>query len=344
MASAHLSSEHIQFDDWNEVVEGYIERGWTDGLPIIPPTPGLVAEFLDAAGRSASDILGTEPTKGRVITAEKAAVNAVMAGCKPEYFRIVATAVEAMCEPQFNLHAVTASTQGSAVLIVVNGPEAKEVGLNSSVSVFGPGHRANATIGRAIRLVIINATGSVSGEIDKATQGHPGKYTWCIAENEDVSPWEPLQTDRGFTSADSTVSIFAGLSGIQVDNHAFQKPEEILVSFRDAMFAGGVGWNQGEVVVALCPEHIGHLRRAGWSKERVKEFLYAVARRKISEWRAAGRFIRDSAGDPDDYLHSVVSPDALTILAAGGHAGAFSSVIPLWSGGTGSRSVTRLIE
>ena len=334
----------MQFDDWNEVVEEYMKRGWTDGLPIIPPTPDLVAEFLDAAGRSPSDILGTEPTKGRVITAEKVAVNSVMAGCKPEYFKIVLAAVEAMCDPQFNLHAVTASTQGSAVLAVVNGPIAGEVGLNSSISVFGPGHRANATIGRAIRLVIINATGSVSGEIDKATQGHAGKYTWCIAEDEDVSPWEPLQTDRGFSSEDSTVSIFAGLSSIQVDNHAFQRPEEILISFQDAMFAGGVGWNQGEVVVVLCPEHIGHLRRAGWSKERVKEFLHGAARRKISEWRSAGRFIRDSVGAADDYLHSVVSPEAITVMVAGGHAGAFSCVIPLWSGGTGSRSVTKLIE
>ncbi len=344
MTSARLSSNHIQFDGWNDVVEEYMARGWTDGLPIIPPTPGLVAKFLEASGRSASDILGAEPTKGRVITAEKVAVNAVMAGCKPEYFKIVAAAVEAMCEPQFNLHAVTASTQGAAVLAVVNGPVAREVGLNSGISVFGPGHRANATIGRAIRLVIINATGSVSGEIDKATQGHPGKYTWCIAEDEDLSPWQPLQTDRGFSSEDSAVSIFAGLSAIQVDNHAFQKPEEILISFRDAMFAGGVGWNQGEIVVALCPEHIGHLKRAGWSKERVKEFLHGAARRTIAEWRGAGRFIRDSVGGDGDHLHSAISPEAITVIVAGGHAGAFSCVIPLWSGGSGSRSVTKLIE
>ena len=172
----------MEFDTWHDVVREYIDRGWTDGLPIIPPTPDMVAASLEAAGRNPSEVLGTEPTKGRVITAEKAAVNAVMAGCKPEYFKIVATAVEAMCEPDFNLHAVTASTQGAAILAIVNGPIANEVGLNSSVSIFGPGHTANATIGRALRLIIINATGSVSGEIDKATQGHPGKYTWCIAE------------------------------------------------------------------------------------------------------------------------------------------------------------------
>ena len=139
MASAGLSSKQIQFDDWNEVVEDYIARGWTDGLPIIPPTPNLVSEFLESAGRNGSDILGTEPTKGRVITAEKVAVNAVMAGCRPEYFKIVLAAVEAMCEPQFNLHAITASTQGAAVLAVVNGPIAREVRLNSGISAFGPG-------------------------------------------------------------------------------------------------------------------------------------------------------------------------------------------------------------
>ena len=326
-----LSSTRMEFDTWHDVVRDYIDRGWTDGLPIIPPTPDMVSACLKAAGRSPSEVLGTEPTKGRVITAEKAAVNAVMAGCRPEYFRIVATAVEAMCEPGFNLHAVTASTQGAAVLAIVNGPIAKDIGLNSSVSIFGPGHTANATIGRALRLVIINATGSVSGEIDKATQGHPGKYTWCIA-------------DRGFSSEDSTVSLFAGLSAIQVDNHAFQKPEEILVSFRDAMFAGGAGWNQGEVVIVLCPEHIGNLERAGWSKEQVKGFLYETAQRSIADWRSAGRLIPDSVGGANDRLHAVESADAITVVVAGGLAGAFSCLIPLWGGGSGSRSVTKLVE
>ncbi len=344
MTSANLVSDRIEFEGWNEVVDAYMERGWTDGLPIVPPTPDLVSACLDAAGRMPSDILGAEPTKGRVITAEKAAVNAVMAGCRPEYFRIVAAAVEAMCEPQFNLHAVTASTQGSAVLAVVNGPIAEQVGLNSGVSVFGPGHRANATIGRAIRLIIINATGSQSGEIDKATLGHPGKYSWCMAEAEGVSPWDPLQTDRGYSAQDSAISLFAALSPIQVDNHAFQKPEEILVSFRDALFAGGAGWGQGEIVVVLCPEHVGNLERAGWSKRQVKEFLHQTAQRSISDWRAGGRLIRDSVGEANDRLHSAASADAITVVVAGGLAGAFSCVIPLWSGGTGSRSVTKMIE
>ena len=344
MSADDLASDKIEFDDWSDVVESFIERGWTDGLPVIPPTPGRVAACLEASGRAASDILGTEPTKGRVITAEKAAANAVMAGCKPEYFRVVAAAVEAMCEPEFNLHAVTASTQGSAVLAVANGPIAAELGINSGVSAFGPGHRANAAIGRALRLIIINATGSQSGEIDKATLGHPGKYTWCIAEAEAVSPWAPLHADRGLPADADAVSIFPALSPIQVDNHAFQKPEEILVSFRDAMFAGGAGWNQGEVVVVLCPEHVGNLERAGWSKERVKGFLYETAARPAAEWRAAGRLVPESAVGTADAVHSTRTADGITVIVAGGLAGAFSCVIPLWSGGVGARSVTRQIR
>ncbi len=344
MSADALTSERIEFDDWSAVVDSFMERGWTDGLPIVPPTPDLVAASLAASGRRAADILGTEPTKGRVITAEKAAANAVMAGCKPEHFRVVAAAVEAMCEPEFNLHAVSASTQGSAVLAVVNGPIAAELGVNSGVSAFGPGHRANAAIGRALRLVIINATGSQSGEIDKATLGHPGKYTWCVAEAESVSPWGPLHADRGLSAEDDAVTVFPALSPIQVDNHAFQKPEEILVSFRDALFAGGAGWNQGEVVVVLCPEHVGNLERAGWSKEQVKEFLYETASRPLSEWRAAGRFIGDSVGAPDKILHAARSADGITVMVAGGLAGAFSCVVPLWSGGVGARSVTRKIQ
>ncbi len=341
MTTAQLSSARLEFDSYMEVVETYMERGWTDGLPIIPPTPELVSACLEAAGRNPSDILATEPTKGRVITAEKVAVNAVMAGCKPEHFAIVATTVEAMSEPKFNLHAMTASTMGAASLLIVNGPVARKIGLNSGVSVFGPGHRANAAIGRALRLVIINATGSVSGEIDKATLGHPGKYTWCMAEAEDVSPWEPFQANRGFSEEDSTVSVFAALSPIQVDNHAFQRPEEILTSFREAMFVGGVGMNQGEVVVVLCPEHVGNLKRAGWTKAQVKQFLWESAQRPASEWSRAGRLVRDAA--PDDAIPCVSSVDGISVVVAGGGAGAFSCVIPLWGGGTGSMSVTRAI-
>ena len=215
MSTQPLTSNRLEFDDAVEVVEYYFDQGWTDGLPVVPPTVDRVAEFLDAAGRSASDIVGTEPTKGRVITAEKMAINAVMAGCRPEYFPVVVAAIEAMSEPQFNLHAISVSTMGAAVMTVVSGPIARELSLNSGVNVFGPGNRANATIGRAVRLVMMNVTGAEPGELDKATLGHAGKYTWCIAEAEEASPWEPLHVERGFDHDQSAVSVFAGLSPFQ---------------------------------------------------------------------------------------------------------------------------------
>jgi hypothetical protein len=337
----NLTSRVLDFDDSSQVIEDYFDRGWTDGLPIVPPTPERVQEFLDVSHRSASDVIGTEPTKGRVITAEKVAINAVMAGCRPEYFPVVATAVEAMCEPEFNLHAITASTMGAAVLMVVGGPVVDEIGINSGVSVFGPGHRANATIGRAIRLVIINATGSSSGEIDKATLGHPGKYTWCMAENLDVSPWEPLHVERGLSESDSAVTIFAALSGIQIANHVSQDPREILQSFQDGMFA--IGANHGELNIVLCPEHIGHFRAAGWTKNQVKQALFEIAQRSDGDWRAAGEVLPDS--DDDTRMVTTASkPENINVLVAGGGAGAFSSIIPLWTAGNGTRSVTKRIQ
>ena len=172
MTVRSLTSKRLEFASADEAIESYLERGWTDGLPVVPPTPVRVGDFLEYSGRPPSEIIGAEPTKGRVITAEKVAINAVMAGCLPEYGPVVLAAVEALCKPSFNLHAITVSTAGAAVLVAVNGPAASETGLNSGVSLFGPGHRANATIGRAVRLAIGNVTGAAPGVLDKATLGH----------------------------------------------------------------------------------------------------------------------------------------------------------------------------
>ena len=343
MSTAPLTSERLEFDDATEAIESYFNRGWTDGLPVVPPTEGRVREFLEYAGRAPADIVGTEPTKGRVITAEKVAINSVMAGCLPEYFPVVLAAVEAISEPQFNLHAISVSTMGAAVLTIVNGPIVGELGLNSGVSVFGPGHRPNATIGRAVRLVISNVTGSVSGELDKATLGHAGKYTWCIAEDEDASPWEPLHVERGFSGDQSAVTVMAGLSPTQVSNHLARDPEGILTSFKDAMFSAGAG--QTEMAVVLVPEHLGYMRSAGWSKSRVKEFLYEAAQRPVSEWVKAGWTALDTGPDDAAVPKGVANgPDSVTVIVAGGAAGAFSAIIPLWGGGSNSRSVTKEIK
>jgi hypothetical protein len=342
MSMQPLTSNRLEFDEATEVIEYYFNQGWTDGLPVVPPTVERVREFLDFAGRSPSEIVGTEPTKGRVITAEKVAINAVMAGCLPEYLPVVIAAIEAMSEPKFNLHAMTVSTMGAAVLMLVNGPITSQIGLNSGVSVFGPGHRPNATIGRAIRLIISNVTGSVSGVLDKATLGHAGKYTWCIAEAEGVSPWEPLHVERGLAADQSAVTVFAGLSPTQVSNHLGHDPEAILTSFGDAMFAAG--HSQSEIVIVLCPEHIGYLKSAGWSKKQVKEFLFKRSQRKVSEWVQAGT-IPDTTSEDAESLKAVGrSPDSITVVAAGGPAGAFSAIIPLWGGGSNSQSVTKQIR
>lgn len=188
MSTQPPTAKQMQLDDLTDAIEFYFSMESSDGLPVVPPTAEAVERFLDHVGRFGSDVLGEEPVRNRVITVEKAAINAVMAGCLPEYFPVVLAAIDAICAPEFNLHAATVSTQGAAILLVVNGPIVKTLGMNSGVSVFGPGNRANATIGRAVRLVVMNVTGAVPGILDKAALGHAGKYSWCIAEAEDESP------------------------------------------------------------------------------------------------------------------------------------------------------------
>ena len=340
MNTQSLTSNRMEFDDAVDAMEHYFDRGWTDGLPIVPPTVEAVERFLESAGRSPSEILGTEPTKGRVITAEKVAINAVMAGCRPEHFPVVLAAVEAVCEPEFNLHAISVSTMGAAVLMVVGGPVAARLGINSGVGVFGPGHRANATIGRAVRLVMSNVTGAVSGVLDKATLGHAGKYTWCIAEADDVRTWEALHVQRGLDEDQSAVTVFAGLSPMQVANHEARRPEEIFTSFLDAMFTAGPG--QEEIVVMLCPEHMGYIRSAGWSRQDVQKHLFERAQRSAADWSSKGVQVEGAA--PDAMVAVAQSPESVTPIVAGGAAGAFSAVIALWAGGAGSRSVTREVR
>lgn len=317
MKTQPLTSRQVKLDSTIEAIEYFFGQGWTDGLPIVPPTADRVIQFLDQSGVNPSDIVGTEPTKGRVITAEKVAINAVMAGCLPEYFPVVLAGVRAISEPQFNLHAISVSTMGAAVLTVVNGPIVDQLSLNSGVSLFGPGNRANATIGRALRLVMINVTGAVPGELDKATLGHAGKYTWCIAEDEESSPWDALHVERGFEKNQSAISVFAGLSPMQVALDS----ESMAEGFSDALAL--TGSDQEEVVMVLSLEAVGHLEDAGWSKARTKEMFFEASRHH---------------GAPVTH-----SPDGITIIVAGGMAGAACAIIQLWGGGSNSQSVTKPI-
>lgn len=314
MDISHLKSNRIGFDDTIQAMEYCFSQGWTDGLPVVPPTPDRVQEFLSCSGRLASDIVGEEPTKGKVITAEKAAVNAVMAGCLPEYFQVVLAAISAISEPSFNLHAISVSTMGAAPLTIVNGPIRTVLDMNSGVSVFGSGNRANATIGRAIRLIISNVTGAVAGLLDKGTLGHAGRYTWCIAEAEETSSWKSLHQERGFTSNHSTVTVFAGISPIQCGVEPGDNPASIARSFQQALLASGN--DQEELVVVISPEALGYIEQAGWSKKQFRERLHREA-------------------------PSVTKgPDCFSVIVAGGMAGANCAIIPLWGGGSNSKSTT----
>lgn len=334
-----LTSDAIEVDDALEAIELFAERGWTDGLPIIPPTERLVAEFVEALGAAPDTVLGVEPTKGAVITAEKVAINAVMAGCRPEYMPILAAAIDAITAPEFSLHAITVSTMGAAVLVIVNGPIASDLGINSGVSVFGPGNRANASIGRAMRLITINVLGTRAGDLDKATIGHPGKYAWCVAENEELSPWEPLHVTRGQPLETSAVTVAAGLGPFQIGQHHDDAPERILDAFVDPLFAMGPLMN--EVLMMICPEHLEHFRAAGWAKGQIGEYLLETARRPASSWSAAGRPVPGYESDSPESVSALVSPDAVIPVVVGGGGGAWSQIVATWSHGKASRMVTR---
>jgi hypothetical protein len=337
------NARRLEFDSADQAQEYFLNSGWTDGLPVVPPTEEKVRFFLDTVALPPQEILGGIPERNRVFTAEKAAINAVMAGCLPEYFPVVVTAVRAMSRPAFGLHGVTATTGGAAVLIIVNGPLAREIGLNSGQNVFGPGNRANATIGRAVRLILYNLGGR---EFDRGTLGHPGKYTYCLAEDED-SRWEPLQVARGFSRETSTVTVFAGEGPSQVQNHGALRPESILRTLADRMRSLGSFNMLGdtEAVVVVCREHYQTLIQEGWDKARVRQFLFENAVRPLADLKRGG--LLEAPIVPEDEKHlvrAVSAPEHILLIQAGGVAGRFSAFIPGWGGRHMSSAVTLPIE
>ena len=228
----------VQWDSALEAIERCYELGWTDGLPVVPPTEQRVKEFIERSGRPSDEVVGELPERRREITVDKVAANAVMAGCLPEYMPVVLAATEAMLEPIFNLVGPSSSMGGSAILSIVNGPIAKELNINSRNNLFGPGNRANATIGRAARLILMNACAAIPGVFDRSVIGHPGKYTYCIAEADTETHWTPLHVERGFSPAESTVTVFAGESPRQI--RAVGHPEPIMMAIADVASSLGL--------------------------------------------------------------------------------------------------------
>ncbi len=329
-------------NDPAELIEAYFERGWTDGLPVVPPTEKSVADMLAAAGLHADQVLGTIPARSTVVAARKVAINAVMAGCRPEYMPVVVAAIRGLCHPDFAYHGPASSTGGSAMVLIVNGPIAGTLGVNSGNNAFGQGTRANATIGRAVRLVMMNVMNTRPGRLDRATFGNPGKYSFCFAENEDEHPWEPLHVERGFRRDQSTVTLYASNSLYQVYNQLAATPEPLLLCFADALANLGVpnvrGFNQ--CLIVFAGEHSEVFRKSGWSKRDVKRFLVEHARRPLADYKRAARLPGDiTPADETTWRHVFEDPDDLLVVCAGGRAGSWSACLPGW-GNKWTKAVT----
>jgi hypothetical protein len=342
-SKAALSAKVYDVDDFAAAQEFYHRQGWTDGLPIVPPTEAAVAACLEWAVMPPDQLLGIEPVRAQPVTAEKLAINAVMAGCLPMHFPIVATALQAMLRDEFLLHGVTSSTGGAAILVVINGPIRLEIGASPTFNALANSDRATAVIGRALRLALINLLDVRPGGIDRTTLGHPGKFSYCLAEDEEDTRWQPLAALRGIPPGVSAVTVMAAMAPRQIMNEWTTEPREILETFAAEMRANQRHYSiyGGNYVIVIAKQLREHIENAGWTKRDIAEFLYERARIRRAEWAAVGKgaIVRDRG----DKIHTALaSPDDLLVVAAGGPAGGFGAVIPPWMGGK-TRAVTAAI-
>jgi len=308
-------------------LEDMFERGWSDGLPVVPPTPERVEAML--GGRDGGRSLGPVPPAQGEATLERVAACAVLAGCRPAYFPIVVAAVEAALDPRFNAHGVAVTTQPAGPIVVVNGPVRERVDVNGGMGALGPGTRANATIGRALRLVLSLTGGANPGGLDRATLGHPGKLFCCFAENEDASPWPPLHVERGLEPGASAVTVFAGDAPLSISDHRSRTPEELAATL--AWAAAGqwspFWWPMDDTsLFVVCPEHAALFADAGWDKERVRSAMFEAVVRPAVELRRGETTPLVHAADDDAPIHKWTRPEKIVLVVAGGEAGRFSAV------------------
>jgi hypothetical protein len=334
------------FDAADDAHEALQRAGWTDGLPVRLPTAAAVRRMLDANGLDAEDGIGVLPPVWGEATYGRIAANAVMAGCLPEHLPIVIAALRAMLDQRFNMHGVQCTTHVVAPLILINGPIRSEVGVNCGHNCLGQGTRANAVIGRAARLAMVNIGGAVPGSLDKATFGHPGKYTYCFGENEENSPYPPFHTTRGFDAEQSTVTVFPGEAPHNINNHS-SDPMELLGAVAHTMATLGNNnmYVSGEVMLVLGLDHAGLLKAAGFQRHNVQEFLFENARLTVGELRGHGMYAHDIARnlwprwvdrrDDAARVPIVRSPKDFHVVVAGG-VGPHSLFIPGW----GTRAAT----
>lgn len=326
-------------------VEFYYRQGWSDGLPLVPPTEGSVRDMLSAGGVGKDDVIGRIAERNIGIRAEKVAINAVMSGCLAEYFPVLLAAVRCLCRTEFHYHNPATSTGGSALMLIVNGPIGPRLGINATHNAFGPGFRANATIGRALRLVMLNVLNTRPGLLDKATLGSPGKYTFCFAENEIDHPWQPLHVERGFHAYDSTVTLYASNTLVGVYNQLASRPEPLLWEFADAVCnlatPNVYGFNQ--TLIVLAGEHAEIMKQSGWTRREVQEFIVHHARRRVADFKHAAR-LPGASGPADEttWRYAMNDPDDVLIVCAGAAGGSWSACLPGW-GNKWTRAVTERV-
>ena len=344
-----LKSRRIEIGEDEDEQEAMYERGWSDGLPLVPPTEERVLKMLDGTSRDPQEVIGLITPALAPATVEKIAINAVMAGCKPEYLPVVLAAVEAVLDEGFAMHGVLATTMFVGPVVIVNGAIRRRIGMNAKGNVLGQGNRANAAIGRALQLVIRNIGGGRPQEVDRATLGNPGKYTYCFAEDEEGSCWEPLSVERGVKPGQSAVTVFAGFGLQGVVDQKSRDPESLARSMAASLKAiHNVKLAPScDALLVICPEHERTFRNAGWSKARLYEELYKLCEIPGDELIAGAKGIAE--GGPPSLAGKTVNkfrPGGLMIVRAGGGAGMFSGIIGGWSQGgpRGSIPITREVR
>ena len=343
-----LKSRRIELGGDEDEQEAMFERGWSDGLPLVAPTEERVLRMLDGTSRDPQEVIGLVPPALAAATVEKIAINAVMAGCKPEYLPVVLAAVEAVLDESFAMHGVLATTQFAGPVVIVNGAVRRRIGMNAKGNALGQGNRANSSIGRALQLVIRNIGEGRPQEVDRATLGNPGKLSYCFAEDEEGSCWEPLSVERGLEPGVSAVTVFAGFGLQGVIDQKSRDPESLSRSMAESLKAiQSVKIAPAcDAILVVCPEHERTFREAGWSKARLYEELYRLCEIPGEELVAGARGIAE--GGPASLAGTTVNkfrPGGLMIVRAGGGAGMFSGIIGGWSSGTrGSVPVTREVK
>lgn len=347
--------ERLRLPDAWAAIEHFFQQPWSDGLPVVPPTEALVRQMLDTVDRSPEEVVGLVAPRFGEATTESLAIHAVMAGCLPAYFPVVVAAVEALVDPRFGLHGVVATTHVSTPLLIVSGPVARELNINAGYNLFGQGWRANATIGRAVRLILGNLGGGLPGGTDQSTLGHPGKYTYCIAENSDKSPWEPLHVELGFQSEDSTVTVLAAAAPYSMSDFFNNTALGIMRTFANSMANMGSAnmYRGGELLVVIGPEHAHDIASDGWTKQDIKYYLFDYARLPYAEARRGGMYSEEVRRDlwprwidytrEDVTIPLVRTPNEVLVIVGGG-AGRHSAWVPGWGNVDRTRSVTRRIQ